>query len=246
MRHCGRAVMCALLLPMGVLIAGCSRQLPPADAQAADDRGQQAAELEVTVTRIEIECEEAEVLPLNQTRMVIPGDEGALTTVSLVLEHSVCRYEEEFTSQGRTYERRGQAHLYELRSTDPEVPYVWALVSVGSPAYEVRLFAHGPGRNYLTWVRGGSVLFAEASKSEDRYHALRHRRDRRGAPEIFAADILELIKGDAFGFDAVQADIHVVSLGRNEAGEWVMKVHGTDPGTMFTLVSADGKTWQQQ
>ena len=236
--------VCPVALLSVCAIVGCLPGVAPTEADDGDAEAQ--AEERVIFTGVEIRPGQTSAVTLNQTHVLLPTEAGGERRVPVVLEHSLRPYSVDFTWEGRAYHRSGEVHVYQLRSLDAEVPYEWAMVYHGDPMDQVKLFACGSNRNYLVWVRGPGVLLAEMSEARD---------SRTAVMELYLGQVSfplhhvlprDVVGGRPFGVDAQKSDLHLVSLDRSEAGEFTLKVHGTDPGTVFTLVSADGETWQQQ
>ena len=50
---------------------------------------------------------------------------------------------------------------------------------------------------------------------------------------------------DKWGVDAFNADIRIVSVGKDEAGNWVVKISGPDSPEVYTLVCENGQ-WRRE
>jgi hypothetical protein len=244
-------------LARSVLVGSClvvalTARLAPAQDQTPHAQAEAAAQEEWTLTRLEIEPQETRAVALNQQHIVLLTAEAEPKAVPVVLHSGMCSYRAEYAWQGRAYEHSGQVVLHELRSQDPEVPHAWAVFSTLAfgGAHGFRLLAYGPGQNYLTWVGGRVVMFAEVSKPRDRHEALKLCWVLGGDPGVFTVPVEHVVlleepeRRPWFGVGAVSgADITVLSLGKDSDGNWVLVLRGTEPEPVFALVSADGETW---
>lgn len=195
------------------------------------------------VVPLELTPVEREAIPMDRGRLAIPlprAEEAQDITVVLRRTSYRCRLLE--VREGEPEEWRGTLHCYEL---DSDAPYTWALWS-SYPLAGFRLLVGERGENYLAWVKAASVNFAEVSKARDRCVALVDGLLPRQASGITCVPLAYLVpEVHGWGVDAFNADIRILSVAKDGAGNWTVKITGPDEEKVYTLVSENGQ-WRRQ
>lgn len=238
------SLVCTVAVVFVGPLVGC---LPGGGPVAADGgNGEEQAEEQVSFTNVQIGAGEPHAVALNNAQVILRTEAGLERAVPVVLEHSIRPYSVDFTWEGTAYHREGVVQVYQLRSLDLGAPHEWAMVYHGEPLDQLKLAALGLDRNYLAWVRGPSVLFVEVSTPRGIRASLMERFSGQVSSPVYQVLPRDIVGDQPFGVDAVKSDLHLVSLDLSEADEFRLRVHGTDPDQVFTLVSPDGSTWQRE
>jgi hypothetical protein len=206
---------------------------------SADDRKEAYGVL------ISAEVQDVKMVQLPEADLLQPGITGGPATrlrVAAVATSYKCS-----TLQVRGTEATpgwsGYLHCYELRAAEAGTPYSWSLWSYDMLAH-FRLFAGGAGRNYLCWVRGRDVCFAEVSKPKDKVVALTDLLSD-SPPEQFVTVPVSILVPEVrrWGLNAIRADITVTSLTRDDKGTFELKI--SDPeGTKSYTIAGQGQDWR--
>jgi len=195
------------------------------------------------VVPLELIPTERYTIPLEQDHLVIAardGKEPQYIPVRLRRTSYDCRVLK--ISEGGAREWAGGLDCYEL---DSDAPYTWALWS-SYPLAGFRLLVGERGENYLAWVEAASVNFAEVSKARDRCVALVDGLLPRQASGITCVPLAHLVpEVHGWGVDAFNADIRILSVAKDGAGNWTVKISGPDSPEVYTLVSEGGQ-WHRQ
>jgi hypothetical protein len=146
---------------MAVLLAGCALRAG-APSQSSDSLwGVLSLQVEGT----------PQYEPLNRQRMVLrDGDKGR--EVPVVLESTIYRYRGLSVEKGQVAFQSGRLCSYDLRAIDNKRPFSWSICAPETPLGMFRLLTDKDGRNYLAWVDGGLVCFAEIRAARDRAAAI--------------------------------------------------------------------------
>jgi hypothetical protein len=198
------------------------------------------ADLDVRVP-LELNPKERMIIPLNQDHLVVAGVKpGETQEIAVRLRETAYEGRVLKIRRGKATVWHGWLDCYEL---DSDTPYTWAVWSV--PAGHFRLFSNGSGENYLAWVALRYVEVAEVSQARDRCVAL-SQPGPLGAPDAVLVPVCSLIpEVDFAGRNALYLDINVVSAGKDEAGNWVVKVMAPKSDQVFTLVCEKGE-WRRE
>lgn len=200
------------------------------------------------VVVLELKAQKKRKIPLDQDRLVLLQKDGQCKEIPVVLEHATCKFRVKFVREEETQEQVGYLPLYELRSSDPDLPYTWALFC-GWPLARFRLFSNERGENYLAWIRGSAIQFAEVSKPKDRSLALAEAFSRKPPPDIVYVPVGDLVpEVDFWGVNAFYSDITILSVAKDEAGNWIVKISDPSGKKVFTLVSEGDKreNWRKK
>jgi hypothetical protein len=182
-------------------------------------------------------------IPLNQQHIVVGAKRDAQARPRVALEEWVYHGTLLQVVGGTALKRPIRGVLYELRSTDPEVPYAWSLCS-GTVLGWFRLFTTDAGSNYLGWVCGSSVAFAEVSGGRDRSVALAEFYTAK--PQFVAVPVPALVpEVRDWGVSALYLDINIRSIDNREDGNWIVKISRLDSDEVFTLVGKDDN-WRRE
>ncbi len=131
---------------------------------------------------------------------------------------------------------------YELRSLDDEIEYTYVTWS-NYRAGNFRLFCYGSGKNYLSWVEGHSVHFAEISKPKEKVEQLRKKAKSPGhlfTPDVVDVPVHELIS-DVFNWGeghTYYVNIPVQSIRKDFVGGWTVKIANPEYTTIYTIRSS--------
>ncbi len=197
------------------------------------------------------------ILPLNANHIVIQteqddrrGKRVPVTLVETSYEIDMLRVYEDNT---KPTSNRLVVWCYELRSTDPTIPYTRAFWFHWR-CTRFRLFAGDRGETYLAWVPGTEVALAEISKPTDRVVELNRFLLSDTQDGVTYVPVRELVeKADyIFSCDLVNdSAIEIVSVGQDEAGKTRVSIRqgsgALPPRTdeVFTLVCEKGK-WRKE
>lgn len=199
-----------------------------------------SAEADKIVT-LEINPEQGRKFPLEQDCVFILEEDGQHQEIPVVLEQMFCSIRAQFVRAGKPRKQSGRRLLYELRSTDADIPYTWA----HWPSRHLvgfRLFSNKAGQNYLAWVLGYSVIFAEVSKPKDERTALAERLLHKRPAQMWHVPVGDLVPPQTtWGLSALYSEIDILSVAKDEAGNFVVEV-ASPQGDHFTIVG-DGENW---
>ncbi len=141
-----------------------------------------------------------------------------------------------------TQAKSRQLLLYELNSTDPAVPYSWALWAT-RPLFYFSLLTDAEGISYLSWVYVNVVLFDNVSLPRDRSVAFAKCLVGNAAGGAVVVPVGSLVAPDLlFGHNAIAAEIDVRSISVPTEGQWRIELTGPDPAKVFILVFK-GSEW---
>jgi len=186
---------------------------------------------------------ESVVIPLNQDRLARAVD-GKEAEIRVVLTVTICEPKWHFLGEGpdTIFEGLGHCFFYELEG---DTTYTWVLAS-WTALGNFRLFSEGLGENYLAWVEGNNVFFAEVSEPRDRSIAIQEDFSRKAVPGMVRVPVHELIpESTKWELKAPYNDVRVQSIEKDGAGEWVIKISGPDTDQVYTLVSQKGE-WHRK
>ncbi len=212
----------------------------PSTASAREER---VAAPSALVMPVELRPTERETIPLALDRVMVatPGTEGRQElAVSLRRTYYDCTIVQ--FHEGQAWQWSGGLHCYEL---DAEAAYTWAVWSP-LPLGMFQVFTTDTGANYLAWVCGLIVQVAEVSSPRDRSVALTEYFAARDSAVIVSVPTPELIPRQLLlGRNALYAEIRVLSVAKDEAGNWVVKISGPDSPEVYTLVCENGQ-WRRE
>ena len=279
-----------------VLASGCkytSRQEPGSVATAQDDgaggspavpaHGEEGASqagppgtkpgaLKVEVLRMKRMLKQD--LPLAQDQLSAFVSGVGRTTLTAVAERRQYDLQLRLVSEGEAQEWSGDLWCCELRATNPELPFVWAVWSE-EVMLNFRVVSSPSPVSYAAWVEGGTLCFEEIRTSRDAETALAPfvsqcaRRLEDGsltwgssrlpvAAQLSSPDATAVVcvwistkmgSGDFVpgrGRSNAGLDIRAQSIARDETGQWTVKVKGRHPRRIYTYVSPDGVTWERK
>ena len=131
------------------------------------------------------------------------------------------------------------AFCYEMRAKDPANAYSWQVWSCNVLG-EFRLLNSGNGENYLAWADGSLLRFAEVSQPTDR--STRFKQLLGGdAPGVVYIQVIKLIPEEraasAWGMNALYYEILTRSIGKDQDGNWVVRVSPPKSDKVYTFVS---------
>jgi hypothetical protein len=200
-------------------------------------------------TQIEIDLQELkyrETVPLGRSAVTIrPAGSSAPQDVPVALEY--IGYDVCYRVPQRDGLRAvsGQLTLYRLHSTDDAKAFEWWFSSL-KPGYGFHIVTDAANTPYLTWSRWGAAELADISRPRSMVTALDERFSvPEGAPQrgITAVPVLKLVgRAPLTGLDALNYEIHVLSVKCADAGDWEVQVCGVALNTVFTFVS-HGDQW---
>jgi hypothetical protein len=180
-----------------------------------------------------------EVIPLQDAQVIIPqGRDGAPRRVAVALRKTA--YMCTLLGVGPNGARRGRSPLacFEL---DAQAPYTWSIWT-WRDLVNFRLFAHGPGENYLAWVDRSAVVIAEVSKPRDRCLSLAQLSP--GYPSCMLVKVYQLVpRSRSWGDDALYNDIRVKSIRKMPDGTFEMRITNPAGTESYTLVG-QGYEWR--
>lgn len=169
-------------------------------------------------------------------------ENGETQPIPVVLRQGPFRCTVERNLNGETQQRQWDLWLSELAAGETEGGYSWALWT-RTPPREIKLFTPSPESNFLAWVHATDVEVADVSRPRDREAALRLWASGKLGPEVTRVPVRELLpEVDKWGVDAFAADIKLVSVSRDEAGNWAVIIASPE-GKEFTIVG-DGQNWE--
>jgi hypothetical protein len=184
---------------------------------------------------------EREVIPLENAHVIIPqGRDGAPRQVKVALRKTWydCTLLEVNPEGSRV--RRTGLWCYEL---DAKSAYTWSTWRLGD-AVNFRLFAHGPGENYLAWIEGGLVVIAEVTEPQDRCLSLAQRPLLRENEGLMVVAVPLLVpRSRAWGGNALYLDIRVKSFRKLPDGTFEMRITDPEGTESYTLVG-QGYEWR--
>ena len=229
---------CSWTTAATVVVAGLGACRPGA-AQEAQVPREVVVPLELTPTT-------RKAIPLNQDHIALADGEGRVRRpVPVVLEVTTYSGTVLHIVGGRAKWGVPPGRLYELRSTETDVPYSWALWSPLVLGW-FRLFSTQGGDNYLAWVDASTVVFAEVSKPRDRCLAWAQHFSGEPPPGATRTPVRQLVpEARTWGVNALYFDIIVRSIDKDDDGNWVVRISPPDSDEVFTLVGKDGK-WRRE
>lgn len=164
-------------------------------------------------------------------------------------------------------ELSGNVACCELRSTDPQLPFVWSAWS-RQRMMNFRIVSDPGPISYAAWVEGNGLYFEEIREGRDPNTAMipfvaRYVRPLRtggmtwgsaplaaptpGASGLFCLRIdRPMGSSDFHGGSAAGLDIRAQSIARDETGQWTVKVTGPNSARVYTFVSPDGVAWERK
>ena len=255
---------------------GQSAGLPSAVLAQAGEGDSQAGTAEdeteaLTVEIVRMERKSKKELPLEQDRLSACLSEGAgRTTLTVVGERRRYDLQLRLVSEGEAQEWSGDLWCCELRSTDPEVPFVWAVWSE-EPMVNFRVVTSPRPVSYVAWVQRGMLYFKEIAASRDADTALAEyfsrcaQRSEAGSPTWDADTSLaehcsppdpstvvrlrmtwKMGAEDFIGRHSSGLDIRAQSIAKDDTGQWTVRATGPNSRKVYTFVSADGITWERK
>jgi len=224
----------------------------PAAVEQADDDSQAGTAVHkpapVTVEIVQMERKSKHELPLDQDRLSACLSQGAgRTTLTVVGERSRYDLQLRLVSEGQAQEWSGDLWRCELRSADPEVPFVWAVWSE-KPMWMFRLVTSPGPVSYAAWVERSMLHFEEIAASRDADTALAAHFSPPDASAVMRVSFHSRKEwGDTFiGVRGDVLEITAQSIARDDTGQWTVKVTGPNSRKVYTVVSADGITWERK
>jgi hypothetical protein len=179
-----------------------------------------------------------EAIPLENAYVIIPqGRDGAARGVEVALHKTTydCTLLEVGPNGSRTI--RPPLACYEL---DAQAPYTWSIWT-WRDLVNFRLFAHGPGENYLAWGDRSVVVIAEVSNPRDRCLSLAQLSP--GYPSCMVVKVYKLVPQSFSWGDPVTSDIRVKSFRKLPDGTFEMRI--TNPaGTESCTLVGQGYEWR--
>jgi hypothetical protein len=183
-------------------------------------------------------------IPLNQPALILPGQKGSgPRQVPVTLEYTYYEGYMASVQEGKAGEpRRCRLFCYELRPTAVDVAYEWAGWS-SQPLGNPRLFANGPGHDYLAWAYSAAVFVADVS--QPRCRCVAFAQDARGGMPAYDVVVpVDSVVPEArswSGHSAFYADIRVQSVKKGSDGSWTVQVTGPKSRKVYTLTNEGGK-----
>mgnify|MGYP001039294632 FL=1 len=178
-------------------------------------------------------------IPLQEAHIILAqGPDGAAGAVAVVLHKTkyMCRLFE--ASPSGSHITRTALWCYEMNA---QRLHTWSICG-GPHLRNFRLFPHGPGENYLTWVDGSLVVAAEVSDPRDRCVALAQRL-LQNAPFMTVPVPVVVPDIGMWGVDALYTDIRVQSLRKTADGTYEMRISNPEGTESYTLVG-QGHEWR--
>ncbi len=247
----------------------------PAAVEQADDDSQagtavdKPAAVTVEIVRMERTSEERLALEQDQLRARL-SEGGGRTALAVAGERSKHDLQLRLVAEGHTQEWSGDLWRCELRSTAPELTFVWAAWSE-ERMMNFRVVSNPGPVSYAAWVQRGALYFKEIADSRDAETALAEyfsrcaQRSETGSPTWDADTTLaeyysppdpsavvrlrftrEMGAEDFVGVSSAGLDIRAQSIARDDTGEWTVRVTGPNSRKVYTFVSPDGKTWERK
>jgi hypothetical protein len=203
----------------------------------------------LTVTALksaQLQHDAVERIPLNQSKIRIrKKDSDKIEKVPVTLMRITYDCVLLRTVQGKLVQTRRSLTCYELRSTTDDPVFNWAMWSSG-PYGEFRLFGDEDGSNYLVWVESLDVFFIRISGARDRLVALTEFLQKEEQVRAELVPVFKLVGREPFeGLNALWSEINVKSFNVDERGKITVRLSGTDPKEIFTLVRENGE-WRRE
>jgi hypothetical protein len=195
---------------------------------------------------LQLEPVEAQAIALNQDRIRLPDPDGGRpreVKVALVGTRYCGRMLE--VGQARAKQWPDTLLCYELRPTQLTTAYTWAIWAPRVLAH-FRLFGTDGADNYLAWVEGSAVAFADVSKPRDRCVALGEHYTKRGRGQVEVVPLHRLVpQVHDWGVNALYCDINIRSIHKDDQANWVVKISPPDSEEVITLIGK-GETWRRE
>ncbi|MGD9498174.1 MAG: hypothetical protein AB7Y46_17870 [Armatimonadota bacterium] len=204
---------------------------------------------EVTVLRLALLDRGSIDMPSD--RFVLAEDGGQPQELRGALDVAVYEVVARFSGGEPTAAWEGQMLRFELRATEARVTRRWRLWSREPLGYfQLVIDPVSRRRSYLAWVRGNELFFSLIAAANPELVSLEAAiRDRRPA-HVFRVPIAGMhLPHSVFGTrrSALHVPIRVGGIHQEEGGGWVVTLGGPPGATdAVSLVSPDGKTWQQR
>ena len=197
-----------------------------------------------------VELKEIRGIQLHQDRLILADvGTGKRKEVPVALVEMIYQSKLLLVTEGKAREKwSGYLFCYELRSRDSAALYTWAVWS-SSPLGRFRLLSGERGENYLAWIDVSDVGFAEVSKPRDRCGALYDHFSPKAPADIVYVPVGDLVpEVDFWGVNAFYSDITILSVAKDKAGNWVVKISDPSGKKVFTLVSGGDKreNWRKK
>ena len=213
---------------------------PPAAAKPLVDYGVQILQLD----------------PLGQPVVLLEGGTLSITTpegesreVSIVLEKALFRLEVQCATPEPEGTWSGDITRYEVRSTDPSIPYTWAVWS-GLSLDEFQLLRDSKQVSYLAarLMPGAIGVLAIPPTSRTATQALIQVFTTGNAAHVVVMPVLGLLDpGPFLGLHDRAEDfrVSVQSVTRDPDGGWTVQVKGPYSEQTFTIVGSEGN-WRKE
>ena len=223
------------ILRLTVLALGLVGWLLASPTLAAEPARQQVAVVGATV-------EGVRVIPPGGDRVVnVQQPTGSLRQVKVALVEMAYNLDIARIREDKIDIDTGTMRCYEIRSLEADIPYCWALWSVGRLGNPT-MFCPPGSDSFLAWVEGSVVSFEDVSQPNDRLQALTRRLNARGAPLSSLVQVRALIpEAETWGVDARYQDVRVVSLRKRDDGTFELVVSNPEGTKVYTIVGQGGE-----
>jgi len=200
---------------------------------------------EATLTSVSLTPRGETVLPLAQDRALIPGPDGKRVEVPVLLTLRSFDAELVVTVGGQARPWSGPVEFYELKSTDPAIPFVWTQCATW-PLERAALLRHAGGAaSYLALSSSTRAFFVEVAAPRDQATALADWVLHRDLTRIVLVPVIEQLglMDELLGPKPPAASAIEITSVAGGPGNWTVGVTNPISGAAATL-TGDGKTFE--